>query len=203
MRPDRLSSIKQKLRQGAGNFDFGALIEGVSTLDEKEPTQRHSSPDPDSTAAVSIGPDSTLPGLESEPPAVRAPLARTPSATAPDDSSLALRDAIQSLVSQLSRELGNLRGSLHQRSAVDAGQYLARVNRVLELLQSVDGHGNTARSLGIKGSPPLGRAWPQPAWSAPELAESPIGALLPLDAGEPFMRDLLYATWGVAFESTP
>src|ERR1051325_6568992 len=36
VRVDRFTSIKKRLRQGADNFDFGALIEGVSTLEETE-----------------------------------------------------------------------------------------------------------------------------------------------------------------------
>ena len=38
MRADRLSHFRERLRQGADNFEFSALIDGVSTLDEPTPS---------------------------------------------------------------------------------------------------------------------------------------------------------------------
>src|ERR1051326_8811570 len=44
VRTDRFTSIKQRLRQGADNFDFGALIEGVSTIEEEAESSERAAP---------------------------------------------------------------------------------------------------------------------------------------------------------------
>ncbi len=39
MRADRLTHFKERLRHGSDNFEFSALIDGVSTLDEPAPSE--------------------------------------------------------------------------------------------------------------------------------------------------------------------
>jgi hypothetical protein len=93
----------------------------------------------------------------------------------------------------LLEESGKLAVACRGRDAEESGYYLARVNQVLELLESVDPGGETARRLQTMGAPPVGRSWPMPVWTTFELAESPLSGLLPADADERFAADLMAA----------
>ena len=91
-----------------------------------------------------------------------------------------------------------LRVELRCRRVDESGFLLAQINQTLELLASIDESGDLARKMNTLGSPPVGRGWPQTAWTISEFAASPFSQLLPVDADEAFVQKLIYAAWGVA-----
>ncbi len=71
MRNDKLSAFKQRLRQGANNFDFDALIEGVSTLDNPEETAQPAAPE-------SPAPEDAAPAATAQAPVAEEQVTATP-----------------------------------------------------------------------------------------------------------------------------
>jgi len=112
-----------------------------------------------------------------------------------------LREALWSLSCRLTQEVGRMAAALDVRDAEEAGFYLAHANQILELLHTLDPRGDMSRQLDLKNAPPAGRAWPLTAWTVVEFAESPFSALLPANAGESFVREVIYAAWGISFSS--
>jgi hypothetical protein len=244
VRHDRLSSLRQRLKRGT--FEFGALLEGVSTLDEEpevgpdivaEPAVE-AVPDAREEAAaaplssVMDAPQAALAAPETvEPPVVepaRESVALPEEAAAPTPQSVTvsaaspvstasngalpldkgahddrLRAALDSLGRRFSQEAGQFRTAALQMDSEEAGFHLAHVNQILELLSSIDPRAETARQLGTSFAPPRGRTWPGTTWTVAELMESPLSGLLPEDADERFVREILYASWGVTFECSP
>ena len=119
-----------------------------------------------------------------------------------DTESQRLRWALTTLTQRFSQEAALFASSLAAWDAESAGRHLAQLNQALELLQPLDPTGDLARSLEIKDAPPTGRAWPSPAWSFVEFAESPLSGLLPHGAGESYVREVLYSSWGLATPAT-
>ena len=211
MRIDKLSSLKQRLRRGADAFEFSALIQGVSTLDDQvsEPIE----------ARADIVP--TAPRKPSEPPAVaviREELVcgqddangmktNLPvSVTAPsrdarepreDDHRSHLKAALETLSFRLNKGVNVFASDLRIGMIQDAGECLVQINETLELLQSVDPFGEISRNLGTCGAPPLGRSWPPTVWSVTEFADSPLSALLPPGSSDDTVRSIMNAAWGI------
>ncbi len=167
MRQDKASSLRERLRRGVSNFEFDALIQGVSNVDEPE------------------SPAEPQPPIAK--PASDAPKASPPAATDPDG----LRTAVMTLGDRLLQESGKLAHALNGHDAVEGGYYLCRVNQVLDLLNAVDPRGDLARSLKTPVAPPPGHSWPRATWSFYEFAESPISGLLPNDADEAFCATMI------------
>ena len=177
MRQDKTDALREKLRRGAERFDFGALIQGVSTLEEGTENP--------------VGPPAAKDGELSAVPA---------SASVSDAANEVvvgeqerLRTAVDTLGKRLLEEAGKLRAAFASCDPQDCGYYLARVNHVLELLLSVDPGGEVSRRLGATAAPPSGRTWPRPCWTVYDLAESPLSGLLPADAGDAFVVNVLAA----------
>jgi len=168
VRQDKGQNLRERLRRGARSFDFDALIQGVSTVE----------PADEDTAAEAH-----------DTPAGQAPVAPETH----DTDRQRLRAALETLGARLLAESGKLAAACRGHDAEDSGYYLARVNQVLELLESVDPGGETARRLQTVGAPPDGRSWPLPVWTTYELAESPLGGLLPSDADEQFAAAVIAA----------
>ncbi len=182
MAVDRVSSLRQRLRRETDTFDFGALIEGVSTLEEVEV--------------------STVEAHVSDVASIVEPATQTPEApvvvhTEPKEERL--RTAVNSLGARLLDTAGKFRSEVREGDCWAAGACLSQLNQILELLHSVDPQGDVARFLASPGAPPHGSAWPTTAWSVAELAESPFSALLPQDADEYFVRRVVSAAWGSVF----
>jgi hypothetical protein len=191
LRPDRVSSLKQRLRTSADAFDFDALLEGVSTLEEGAAQDIAASP-----GTVEATPLSGAQVVEASPAAGTATQTlRSPTSGASDVREERLRAAITSLCGRLIRELEGMSTAMRRRDAERAGFCLAQVNETLDLLQSVDPSGDTARGLSIAGAPPAGRRWLDAAWSLLEFAESPLSGLLPRDADDTFAREVVRAAW--------
>ena len=108
-----------------------------------------------------------------------------------------MRSALETLSHRLLLEAGRLSAALKELDAQAAGGFLAQVNSTLELLQSLDPEGSTARDLQVTGAPPSSRSWPAPAWSFVEFSQSPLSGLLPPNANATFVRDVLHHTWGL------
>ncbi len=108
--------------------------------------------------------------------------------------------ALEALSGRLTQEAGKMAASLAQGDVQDAGFYLAHINQILELLHTIDVRGDIARQLDVNNAPPPGRAWPRTAWTVVEFAESPFSALLPSNADDNLVRELIYAAWGISFE---
>lgn len=213
MRQDRASTYRHRLRRSLDSFEFSALIEGVSTLDQPVQKESDSSPTPTTALITPIvarpsegrsaldelpiaavtrehsGLEPVLPGLEpaSAPPALHETHAER------------LAAALEALSTRLRREIGALSVALDLHDLPEAGLRLARVNQLLELIHSVDAAGDFARQLRITGAPPPGRHWPATAWSVVEFAASPLSGLLPPNADEAFVRKLIYEAWGMRF----
>lgn len=204
MPADRYSTLRQRLRREADAFEFGALKEGVSTL-EVETTSRGPLDAPNRTepesavAAVELLPAYTEPkgGKEHESEENGLVPALEPPA---EDDSPKVRAAIEAMVERMLLAAAQLEAALRNRSAALAGRKLAQLNEALELLRSADADAGLARRLGINGAPPEGQTWPSPAWSVAEFAASPLSGLLPQDADENFARAVVYAAWGVELE---
>lgn len=221
MRPDRLASQRQRLRRQADAFEFNALIQGVSTLEESEeaPAQNedpaienlapatvvlpeavepveqeiHAQQEIHAKQEISADPESsTAVDLISEAPTIASPVHR-------ETREERLHTALEALGIRLLQEVGRMRAALRAYDAQEAGFYLAHVNQLLELLHSVDPDGDVARQYRTTACPPEGRTWFPTAWSLAELAESPFSALLPPDADDEFAREMIYAAWGVEF----
>lgn len=174
MRHDKASNLRERLRRGVSNFDFDALIKGVSNIDGPEPADgpaEVTSVSP--TRAAAAAPSGVIEG--------DAP----PIAQAPADAE-GLRAAVMTLGDRLLQEAGKLAHALNSHDAAEGGYYLFRVNQVLDLLNAVDPRGDLARSLKTPVAPPAGHTWPRAAWSFYEFAESPISGLLPGDADDAF-----------------
>lgn len=203
MRGDKLASLRQKLRRGTDAFEFNALIEGVSTLDETPPTDGPSAPE-DAAVGPPPAPEDAAPPLQPQvSQQAPAPTAEEPQPPVPDAlaaHSDRLRVALDTLGDRLIREGQDMAAALAAGSIEDAGLHLAHANQILEILHSVDPSGDLARQLHARCAPPAGKTWPGTAWSLVELAESPLSALLPEHAGDETLRALLYAAWGVSFE---
>jgi len=222
--------LKQRLRRGADRFEFSALIDGVSTLDDPiTPAPEVEEPEGDEKSESEVQapellnerrvdqpvelPTTDDGGLPIADRALRIDSQPSPS-DAQDLPSLAsssvlaaareerLKIALDTLSGRLLREVGVMRAAMEAGDAEEAGFSLAHVNQILELLHTIDSNGDLARQMGITGAPPEGRAWPATAWSLVEFAESPFSALLPVGADEAFVHRVLYAAWGVAFESS-
>ena len=214
MRVDRFTSIKKRLRQGADNFDFGALIEGVSTLEEAEAhAPERTAPFVAGLTAVRerTGPaedlvEDIIPQFD-EPGAhllrARHSHSALPHRTASHTDHAAeqrLTGALRDMIVRLNSEVAQFATLLSVRAVEPAGLCLANINRTLEILASIDHKGDQARTLNEAGAPPPGRTWPAPAWSVVEFAESPLSGLLPPDADEEMVRAMMYSAWGVTFE---
>jgi hypothetical protein len=230
LRADRLSHFKERLRHGSDNFEFSALIDGVSTLDEPAPTESPVAPfvaglapavEERGAAPRALLQEPVSPGLQEIRETL--PTVSTDSRTSPtlaegiqtilDIPAAATGDleygvikpdsllaAISELSSRLALQASALREALSAKDVRASGERLARLNHSLELLRSVDPRGDQARRFGIPGAPPLGRSWPTTTWSVYEFAESPLSGLLPPDADQEFVHSVLYASWGVSFE---
>lgn len=214
VRVDRFTSIKKRLRQGAENFDFGALIEGVSTLEETEShAQERAAPFISGQATVlerPAPPEEIIPDLipQFDEPAAHFLRARhahsapahRPAAPPEHAAEQRLTGALRDMILRLNNELSQFATLLSVRAVEPAGACLANINRTLELLASIDPHGEQARRLNEAGAPPPGKTWPVPAWSVVGFAESPLSGLLPDNADEEMVRGIMYAAWGVTFE---
>jgi hypothetical protein len=218
VRADRFRSLQQRLRREADAFEFGALIDGVSTLEPEPPAQAPASPTPEETPA----PDqpSEAPSLAAapvaagpaEPPQPRTPPRKPRGAPAPTPPAEAapparpeedrVRVALEALESRLLQASGRFRAAAAAGQAEEAGVRLADMNQILELLRSVDPTGDASRKLRTPCAPPRGRTWPRPVWTVAEFAESPLSGMLPPGAGEAFVRSVFYSAWGVEFEYT-
>ncbi|NUQ70704.1 MAG: hypothetical protein HUU17_07770 [Chthonomonadales bacterium] len=176
MRPDKSEALRARLRKGASSFDFDALIQGVSTEDDA--TEAGALDDAISTP-TSVD-DEIIP-------------IQIQDTTVADDGQLkgGLVSALETLGVRLLEETGKLRSALQASDASDGGYYLARVNNVLELLETVDPAGETSRRYATPAAPPPGRVWPRPCWSVYEFTESPISGLLAADADLNFVGDLI------------
>lgn len=205
MRGDKLASLRQKLRRGTDAFEFNALIEGVSTLEEPPSAavpppavEGSGSPSP-APADASAAAQGQVPG-EAPGAAPQEPEPSIPDALAAHGTRL--RIALDTLGERLVREAQDMAAALDAGSVEDAGLHLAHANQILEILHSVDPSGDLARQLGSSCAPPPGKTWPGTAWSLVELASSPLSALLPPNATDETLRALLYAAWGVSFEAS-
>lgn len=219
MRADRISHFKKRLRQGADNFEFSALIDGVSTLDE--PAQSESPIAPFVAGMAALLEEQTAPApvrAPDPPPAELKILVEqtdfdifvAPVEVQPDPQPVPsrptnaarqsdrLRIALCDLSAYLARHATGLGAALDVYDAAGAGEHLARLNHVLDLLHSVDPDGEQARQFEIEGAPPAGRPWPGTAWSVFEFAESPFSGLLPGDAGQELVQSMIHAAWGVS-----
>src|SRR5258708_9999606 len=212
---------KQRMRQGADNLEFSALIEGVSTLEEPDPhiTDR-AAPYVSGLATVldrPAPPEIKLPepeGLANEP--VVAPVHTRPRSTKPfpsissiieeqpaASSEARLARAIREMIVRLHKEMAQFATLLMVHAIEPAGASLAEINRTLELLNSIDPRGDQARKLKDPGAPPLGRTWPAPTWSVVEFTESPLSGLLPPHAEENRVRRLPYSPWASLSQQPP
>lgn len=219
MPANRHPSLRQRLRRGADRFEFSALIDGVSTLDDppapprpQEEAEREAvSWNEDLAGAEEVDAPAPREALSLATTPIAAPEAPPseaahPSALAPEPLNTQrpreprLQAALEALSGRLRHEVGAMRVALEGYDAEEAGFRLAHVNQVLELLHTLDPRGDLSRQMEVAGAPPEGRAWPDTAWSFAEFAESPLSALLPPGADEAFVRSVLYAAWGVAFE---
>jgi len=204
VRPNRLSSLRQRLHRGTDAFEFQALLEGVSTLDAPAPE----APEPARTAPVPPPDSRDMPASDASAAASAIEDAAAPevgSSPASDGNAAGserLRTAIDAVAGRMLEDAGRLRAALAARDATLAGLYLARVNASLELLESIDPGAALATELGAACAPPPGRAWPSPAWSLVELAESPLSGLLPAGLGDGFVREMLLAAWGAALPAS-
>lgn len=220
MRTDRLSSLRHRLKPGS--FEFGALIQGVSTLEgENEVTEppraevRIDEPFYDSSSAVLIDEveltdaaevivvetveiPQSLPAFLSKPEPVSIVDLLPAHALTELKSEDRLRDALQTLGARLLEQTSLLRAELRAKRIEEGGFILAQLNQTLELLTSIDLSGDISRKMKTAGAPPIGRSWPQTAWTVSEFAASPFSALLPADADEMFVQKLIYTAWGVA-----
>lgn len=174
MRQDKTDALRERLRRGAERFEFDALLQGVSTVEEEE--QPGASPQP-----------ATHPPADSEQSSRIS--AGAEDVASADSARLGV--ALDTLGRRLLQEAGKLRAALQSFDASAGGHYLARVNEVLELLQSVDPGGESARRFGVPVAPPVGRVWPAPCWTVYELAESPLSGLLPADADDVFLAEIV------------
>jgi hypothetical protein len=230
MRPDRLSTLRQRLKRGS--FEFGALLEGVSTLEEDDdrPAPPRLRPEPEDPGMSSTrgrtamaSPPPAVDDLEPTLPPVREELVAE-EATDHAQSAFALlpqpaaafgredtgstqtermRLALDSLGCRFLQRAGSLKNALSECDVEEGGFHLAHLNQVLELLRDLDPVGDVSRQLGTVAAPPIGRTWPASSWTVVEFAASPFSALLPPRADTRFVSDLIYAAWGVAFASTP
>lgn len=238
MKQDRLSALRQRLKRGS--FEFGALLEGVSTLDGPRPPEERRPPIDDRLPATEdrvpieeeAAPELELvapeaPAVELAEPVIAeveiveevfSGIAESvddledPFATDPFHDDLddllpqrspqleRIRVALDSLGCRFLHEVGAFRASVAEEDTQEGGFHLAHLNQVLELLRDIDPDGDLARDLETVAAPPLGRGWPAACWTVVEFAASPFSALLPARADESFVRDLLYAAWGVTFE---
>jgi hypothetical protein len=213
VKQDRLSALRQRLKRGS--FEFGALLEGVSTLEDEgrktpdeartatlEPPIKQNGSHGRAATAVEERVETTLEApldreLEAEPaPQLSMLEVQAPSRSAASEQER-LRAALDSLACRLLQEMGSLRAALAAKDVEQGGFHLAHVNQVLDLLRDIDPEGEVSRRLGTRAAPPAGRSWPASCWSVVEFATSPISGLLPAQADESFARDLLYAAWGV------
>jgi hypothetical protein len=232
VRPNKANSLRDRLRRGADAFEFDALIEGVSTLDEPaaNPAAVVEAPLPGPaevpTASTSSPPDATeAPGVAAAPLPLGQNEARTasrPPRPEPRRQSTLygspttmagmfqadslehgrLETALEALGAHLLQEAGRMGAAMQTGDATSAGFHLARVNQLLELLRTVDPRGDVARRLKTSAAPPGDRTWPSTTWSVAEFASSPLSGLLPHNAGEPFVREMMWSAWGMA-GSTP
>jgi len=164
VRQDKTDALRQRLRQGAQRFEFDALLQGVSTLDDATEAEEPGTPDSLATAQAADVHDRDR-----------------------------LKAALDTLSARLLEEAGKLKAAVQMYDAQEAGYYLVRVNQILELLHSVDPGGETARRYGLALAPPAGRTWPTACWTLYELAESPLSGLLPAEADEEFARGIVLA----------
>ena len=170
MRQDKAASLRERLRQGVSNFDFDALIGGVSA-------------GPDESDAHVVGPG---------PQAAAHPPLQTIDAGRHDDSQ-GLTAALNSLGDRLLHETGKLAAAFRGGDIAESAYYFAKVNEVLELLCAVDPTGDLARRHHTVAAPPPGLRWPAPAWCLYDFAESPLSGLLPPEADDRFSSAVLAA----------
>ncbi len=209
MRSDKIASQRQRLRRQADAFEFNALIQGVSTIEESEEA---SAPEQASEITNNVPkaektPEAIVhrePEIQAEPAALAAAevFSEAPTITAPvlvETPEERLHTALEALGMRLLQEVSKMRVAMRAYDAQEAGFFLAHVNQLLELLHSVDPNGDIARHYRTTACPPEGRSWFPTAWSLAELAESPFSALLPPDADDEFAREMIYAAWGVEF----
>lgn len=121
--------------------------------------------------------------------------------TPPSPPPLSLTAALDALACRLTQEAGKMGVAMQTGDAEEAGFYLAHVNQILELLRTLDPRGDLSRQSATTNAPPPGRRWPETAWTVVEFADSPWSALLPSDADEVFVRQMLYAAWGLVFDT--
>ncbi|HXG23659.1 MAG TPA: hypothetical protein VNJ09_03815, partial [Chthonomonadales bacterium] len=187
MRQDRQAALRERLRRGADAFEFSALIEGVSTLEEPpdapEALPKFTKASAGNVTGRTSAVQNPLPLLQTQP-GEEPTTARNREALTPDQERL--RAALDALGCRLLQEVANLRAALHRHAVEEAGFCLAQVNQIVELLRSVDPAGDLARQLQTEAAPPEGRSWPASAWSVVEFMESPFSALLPPDADDAF-----------------
>src|ERR1041384_4801738 len=138
VRPDRLSSYRQKLRRSLDTFEFGALIEGVSTLEEE--AQSGAEPIkiglyPSAVAAIETAPPKRVePDEPVEPADTLQTVLQLPQADAhlqkagQPINQQRLRLALCELSSRLRHELGSFQALLDQSEIEEAGVHLARIN---------------------------------------------------------------------------
>jgi len=169
VRQDKADALREKLRRGAQRFEFDALIQGVSTLDDETESSADEPKTPEHAAPMSRQP---------------APAAAVAAETSSDHEGLS--SAVDTLGKRLLEEAGKLRSAFAAGDVQDSGYYLARVNHVLELLLSVDPRGDVSRRYQASTAPPPGRTWPSPCWTLYDFAESPLSGLLPPNADDTF-----------------
>lgn len=176
MRRDKTEALRERLRQGSGRFDFDALLQGVSTIEEPAAEAGEKPAETGESAQTSEVTDAGPPTIGLE---------------VPSSDAERLKTALQTLGTRLLEEAGKLRAALHAYDTQDSGYYLARVNHVLELLLSVDPQGEVSRRFSLPMAPPAGRTWPNPCWTVYEMAESPLSGLLPQDADDEFLSGVM------------
>ncbi|NLI01545.1 MAG: hypothetical protein GX446_18875 [Chthonomonadales bacterium] len=177
MRQDRAASLRERLRKGVSNFEFDALIEGVSNVDE-DAAEKAPAPPAATPAKPDLRPASQVRTADSE----------------------GLRAALNTLGDRLLQEAGKLAAAFRALDVDESGYHLARINQVLELLHAVDPSGELARKHGTVAAPPTGVRWPKPVWCLYDFAESPLSGLVPVEADDLFCAAVV-ATAAVAPES--
>jgi hypothetical protein len=226
MRTDKISHLKQRLRQGADSFDFNALINGVSTIEEEKkeaavedtpqaPTEPVVSPpikqeeeQPNPVPSFSYGENHIAQqSIASGEPIIaetaKSVLRDIKGKTATEREGAQIQDerlkmALESLVAKLRTEIISFQVSLEDSDTEQAGFSLVRINHLLDLLNSLDPEGSVSRSLRIDFHPPQDTPWPKSVWSVVELAESPLSGLFPPQADDMFIREILNAAWDAA-----
>lgn len=204
MRADRANSLKQRLRKQAESFEFDALIEGVSTIrqDLEPPVPVEAAPPTPAAPDTPSTPKPTIAAPKPAPFGAPAPAPRR-YLTRSAERDERLRSVLSALGKRLLSEASLLRDAFTSRDTTLSGMHLARINQLLDLLQSVDPQGDMARQMATDAAPPEGRAWPRSTWSVYEFAGSPLSALLPADVSETFLQTVMVAAWGIDSRPIP